>query len=158
MKILYDSTVIIVNDFDEMKQFYIKTLNQEIKHDFGNCIVLNNGIALWQLRDEYPLAMKIGHRFHKYGNKNLEICFVTENIQEVEQELETLKVRFLHKIEEESWGQLTIRFYDPENNLIEIGESIPCFVRRIYNTGMSYAEVAEKTGIDLQYIKEILKA
>jgi transposase len=35
----------------------------------------------------------------------------------------------------------TMRFYDPENNLIEIGETISCFVKRFKNQGMTEIEV-----------------
>ena len=58
-------------------------------------------------------------------------------------------------VTEETWGQLTIRFYDPENNLIEIGETIPCFVKRFYNQGMTIEEVSQRTLVPLEFVKGI---
>lgn len=59
-----------------------------------------------------------------------------------------------HDIEEEAWGQRTIRFFDPDGNLIELGESIPCFCRRLYGGGMTAEQVADKTGAHIDKVKE----
>jgi len=49
-----------------------------------------------------------------------------------------------------------MRFYDPDGNMIELGESMPCFCRRLFRSGLSEAEVAEKTGIQLETVREYL--
>ena len=156
MNITLDSTVLIVSDFPKMKRFYTKVLEQKIKHDFGNCIVLEKGLALWQLKKEYPLSVKLGSVYSKEGNRNIEICYITENIDKAYSDLLKEEVKFLHHIEMESWGQKTIRFFDPENNLIEIGESIPCFVRRLYTEGMTMPEVSNKTGIEIDTVNRMI--
>ena len=56
---------------------------------------------------------------------------------------------------EELWGKQTIRFYDPENNLVEIGETIPCFVKRFRNQGMSGEEISKKTSVPVEMVNEI---
>jgi len=48
-----------------------------------------------------------------------------------------------------------IRFYDPENNLVEIGETIPCFVKRFFNQGMSAEEISKRTSVPIQMVNEI---
>lgn len=61
----------------------------------------------------------------------------------------------VHETIEERWGQKTIRFYDPENNLVEIGETIACFVERFYNQGMTINEVSERTSVPIEIVKKI---
>jgi uncharacterized glyoxalase superfamily protein PhnB len=34
------------------------------------------------------------------------------------------KVRLVHPIERQSWGQRVFRFYDPDGHVIEIGEPL----------------------------------
>jgi len=64
---------------------------------------------------------------------------------------------YLHKETEELWGQKTVRFYDPENNLVEIGETIPCFVKRFYNQGMTIEEVSKRTSVSSEMVLQICK-
>lgn len=157
MNINFHSTVIITKEFDKMKAFYQQVLQQEIDVDFGNCIGFKNGISLWKLNEDYTIAKKLGHTFNPSGNKNLEVCFDTDDYEEVVAKLKAHKLIYLHDTIEEAWGQRTIRFYDPENNLVEIGESIPCFVKRFRNQGMSVEEVAERTSVPVDMVKEICK-
>jgi catechol 2,3-dioxygenase-like lactoylglutathione lyase family enzyme len=157
MQIKFHSTVILCHDFDKMKAFYQEVLQQEIDLDFGNCIGFKNGISLWKLTEDYPIAKRLGRTYDLSGNKNLEICFETDEYERVVAGLKKLNLKYLHETEEESWGQKTIRFYDPENNLIEIGETIPCFVKRFKNQGMTETEVSERTSVPLEMVTRICR-
>ncbi len=155
MEIKFHSIVIMTKEFELMKSFYQNILQQQIEFDFGNCIGFKNGLSLWKLKDEYPIAKKLGRTFDKSGNKNLEICFETDDFELVVENLKKYQLNYLHEVIEELWGQHTIRFYDPENNLVEIGETIPCFVKRFRNQGLSAEEVSKKTSVPLKMINEI---
>ena len=155
MEIKFHSTVILTEEFEQMKTFYQDILQQKIDFDFGNCIGFKNGLSLWKLKKEYPIAKKLGRTFDKSGNNNLEICFETDDFDLVVENLKKHKLNYLHKVTEELWGQQTIRFYDPENNLVEIGETIPCFVKRFRNQGLSAEEVSKKTSVPIEMVNEI---
>ncbi|RKX68718.1 hypothetical protein DRP43_05215, partial [candidate division TA06 bacterium] len=45
--------------------------------------------------------------------------------------IKSKNIEFLHEIHEEPWGQRTIRFFDPDNHLIEIGEPLPIFIKNM---------------------------
>ena len=155
MEIKFHSTVIMTEEFEQMKSFYQDILQQKIEFDFGNCIGFKNGLSLWKLKEEYPIAKKLGRTFDKSGNSNLEICFETDDFELLVENLRKHKLNYLHKVTEEIWGQQTIRFYDPENNLVEVGETIPCFVKRFRNQGMSAAEVSKKTSVPIEMVNVI---
>ncbi|MBN2747248.1 MAG: VOC family protein [Bacteroidales bacterium] len=155
MEIKFHSTVIITEEFEQMKSFYQNILQQNIEFDFGNCIGFTNGLSLWQLKEEYPIAKKLGRTFDKTGNNNLEICFETDEFELAIENLKKHQIKYLHEETEELWGQRTVRFYDPENNLVEIGETIPCFVKRFQNEGMNVAEISKKTSVPIEMVKEI---
>lgn len=158
MDVKFHSTVIITKDLDKMKVFYQEVLQQVIDIDFGNCIGFKNGISLWTLTEDYPIAKKLGRLYDKSGNRNLEICFETDQYDDVVERLKKQDLNYLHNTIEERWGQRTIRFYDPENNLVEIGETIPCFVTRFYNQGMTVEEVSERTSMPIEMVKGICGA
>lgn len=155
MEIKFHSTVILTDDFETMKAFYQKILQQEIEVDFGNCIGFKNSLSLWKLNEGYPIAERLGKTFDRSGNRNLEICFETDDFERVVATLKKHDLKYLHETTEELWGQKTIRFYDPEDNLVEIGESIPCFVKRLKEQGMTEIEVAERTSVPLKVVIEI---
>lgn len=155
MKIELGASVIICKNFQKMNTFYQEVLLQEVEMDFGNCIAYKSKISLWELNEDYPITQKLGYTFSEKGNQNFEFSFETEDYKDIIQHLNKHKVRFLHQSEEEVWGQRTVRLFDPENNLIEIGESIPCFIKRFYNEGMSCKEVATRTSVPLEYVESI---
>ena len=155
MGISFSSTVIMVEDLEQMRSFYQDILQQKIAFDFGNCIGFQNGISLWKLKEGYPITKKMGRTYDKSGNKNLEICFEADDFEVVVAGLKEHKLNFLHTEAEELWGQQTIRFYDPENNLVEVGETIPCFVKRFRHQGMSFEEVSERTSVPLEIVMKI---
>lgn len=155
MKLELGAAVIICKDFDKMNKFYQEVLLQEIEADYGNCIGFKSKISLWKLTEEYPIAKKLGYTFSEKGNANFELSFETEEYEELIQHLSQKNINYLHKTKEEVWGQRTLRLYDPENNLVEIGESIPCFVKRFYNQGMTVEEVAQRTSVPITFVSTI---
>ena len=140
-----------------LSAFYTGVLDQEVQHDFGECIILQCGLSLWQPSDALTIAIKLGYTHHPSGNKNLELCFETETLEADVERLKASEVELLHDLEEEPWGQLTLRFFDPDGNLVELGESIPTFVRRHYASGLSAGEVAEKTSVPLDTVLQLIQ-
>ena len=86
----------------------------------------------------------------------LELYFESEHIIEDYETLKAAGVIFLHEIHEEIWGQRTIRFFDPDKHLIEIGESMYQFVKRFYIQGLSIEQVSERTFIPIGEVKRLL--
>lgn len=150
--IRYDSVVLITKDVADMTRFYVDVMRQPLRFDFGRCRILECGIAIWALEASDP-AMKapsIGNG----TNSQLELCFDTEDFEEDAAYILSHKPKMLHGVAEEAWGQRTIRIFDPDGNLIELGESIPCFCRRLYHEGMTVRQVSEKTGVAIEQVKE----
>jgi len=148
------SAVIIVKDIERSKKFYMELMDQTIKYDFGKNITFDSGFCIWELRDENIIKQKLDTL--DCGNP-LELYFEDENIESVFSKLKENDVKFLHEIQEEPWGQRTIRFFDPDGHLLEVGEPLHIFVRNMYNKGMSLEDIVEKSGISVEHVKEFLK-
>lgn len=156
MSIRYHSSVLITNNIEDMKEFYTEVMGQEVEHDFGGCIILACGLTIWKLDDHYPLNKTFGENIRAGANRGMEVCFETDDFA-VESEVMLLKgVKLIHGVEEEQWGQLALRFYDPDENIVELCESMPCFCRRLFRSGLDLADVAKKTGIPTKTVKEYL--
>lgn len=154
MNLKFHSSVIFIKDINISKQFYCDFLKQEIENDFGNNVSLKCGISLWQIPEWHSLHYNFYNG--KAGNKAFEIYFETDNIEDVSKNISNQKSKMLHDIIEETWGQKTLRIFDPDDNLIEIGEKLEVFIRRLYATGMTLQQIAEKTGVPVNQIEKII--
>ena len=155
MTLKFHSSVLFVKDIEISKDFYCNVLKQEIETDFGNNISLKGGLSMWQISDWHPLSNDF---YGKYdSNKALELYFETEDIFEVEDLININNIPKHHELTEEKWGQKTVRVYDPDNNLIEIGEKLESFIKRMYQEGLSVEQINKKSGVPVNLIQEYIK-
>jgi catechol 2,3-dioxygenase-like lactoylglutathione lyase family enzyme len=108
---------------------YINILKLTVDLDFGKNVIFKNGLSIWEIRDNHIIPTNLGlARMTNSEVNRSELYFETEHLSQVFETLKSRNVRFLHEIHEEIWGQRIIRFFDPDNHLIEIGESTKQFV------------------------------
>ncbi len=152
------SAALFVKDIGISKKFYIEILGLKVDLDFGKNVIFKNGFAIWEVQNNHIIPETLGaDNITDTKTNRFELYFETEDITEILKSLKGNKVTFLHEIHEEPWGQRTIRFFDPDNHLIEIGESIRQFVRRFYDKGLSLEEVSKKTSVPIEEIERLLK-
>jgi len=100
---------------------------------------------------------KIGlDKIRDYSVSRFELYFETNNIVQDFNDLKSKNVKFLHEIHEEIWGQQTIRFFDPDNHLIEIGESMEQFVSRFYKQGLTIEQISARTNVPVEEVKRLI--
>jgi catechol 2,3-dioxygenase-like lactoylglutathione lyase family enzyme len=153
------STAIFVKDIKESKNFYSGVLGLPVELDFGGNVILKSGLAIWEIKKDHIIPSTLG--IDKTSNSafnRFEIYFETEDISGVYDALKLAGMKFLHEIHEEPWGQHTIRFFDPDNHLIEVGESMKTFISRFYNSGMTAEQVAERTSVPVEEVKRLLNS
>ncbi len=147
------SIVLFVKDIEKSKEFYTKTLSYNIVHDFGNNVILSGGISIWQIQQSHIISKELET---KNNSNRFELYFEAENIDEIYLNLEQNSVKFLHSIQTEPWGQRTLRFFDPDNHLIEIGEPLEVFVMNMHKHGLSPEQISNKSGIPIETVKNLL--
>lgn len=147
------SIVLFVKNIEKSKEFYTKILNQSIVHDFGNNVILSGGISIWQIQQSHIISQKL----ETSSNSNrFELYFEAENIDEINLKLEQNSVTLLHPIHTEPWGQRTIRFFDPDSHLIEIGEPLEVFVMNMSKQGLSPEQISTQSGIPIETVNNLL--
>lgn len=151
----FNSAVLFVKDIEISKAFYTELLEFGIESDFGSNVTLRGGLSLWQISDWHVIE-KQGLTKDKKGHDK-ELYFETTNIIEPFEKLKGASVEFFHEIIDEPWGQKVFRFFDPDNHLIEIGESLETFVPRMYSEGLAINAIVEQTGIPKQFVEELLE-
>jgi catechol 2,3-dioxygenase-like lactoylglutathione lyase family enzyme len=150
----FHSTVIFVKEISRSKDFYTRFLEFSIEHDFGKNVILSNGLTIWEIQDSHIISKELET---KDDSNRFELYFESEELEKIVILLEKNRTIFLHKIHEEPWGQKTIRFFDPDNHLIEIGEPLEVFVNNMSREGLSVKEISEKSGIPIDTVINLIK-
>lgn len=153
--------VLFVKDAQAARNFYEGLLGLTVTADFGGLnIIFKEGFALWQIMDENMIPQTLGAE--NIVNSNLtsrfELCFETESLDNIYKKLKDKGTKFLHEINVELWGQRNIRFYDPDGHLVEVGEAMHVFLRRIYQEeNFNIEATAKRTYTPIEIVKEILQ-
>jgi len=113
--------LITVDDIERSKAFYQNVLSQKIKFDYGENIFFEGDFAI-HLKSHFQNLID-GKEIKSYSNA-FELYFETDSLDDIEKKLLANNVEFIHKTREQPWKQKVLRFYDPDGNIIEIGERI----------------------------------
>jgi hypothetical protein len=87
------------------------------------------------------------------------LYFEEENLEAVEKELLEHGFEFIHRIKEEPWKQQVFRFYDYDQNILVIADSMEKVSYRLFKEKNTIDEISKMTGLPvdqvLQHIEEI---
>ena len=155
--ITYKSVVLLCSDIEKSKQFYLDLFKLPIELDIGGLVTFATGISLWgkeiAVHHLYPGTTTITNP----DKPAQELYFETDSILDFALTLKEKKINLLHDIQVTPWNQRTIRFFDPDGNLIGVGESMEVIVRQLDREGLSPDEISEKTWLPVEYITIVLK-
>ncbi|MBP7902150.1 MAG: VOC family protein [Spirochaetes bacterium] len=124
MKIIFANTIIFVKDIEKSKKFYSEILGMKIIDDYGTIVFFENRLVLHSAKSILKTVfkkMRISGLF-KQGRKNILIYFETDRLEEFYNKT-ACKVKIIHGIQKQAWGQNVFRFYDPDGHMVEFGET-----------------------------------
>ncbi|MBP1616166.1 MAG: glyoxalase/bleomycin resistance/dioxygenase family protein [Bacteroidetes bacterium] len=150
----YICPLITVSDLKLSRDFYEKLLKQKVKYDFGENVTFYGDFAI-HLRSHFKEL--IDNREIRQGGNNFELYFEYDNVEQIVESLKEENILFVHEIREQPWRQKVVRFYDPDKNIIEIGESIEHLAFRLQNEGLSIEQISETTNMSLDFVNESIK-
>ncbi|MFV0537809.1 MAG: VOC family protein [Dysgonomonas sp.] len=160
MNLKHCTPVLFVNDASKSRDFYAGVLGMTIIADFGGLnVIFKEGLAVWQIMDGNMITEKLGRSNieNPESVSRFEIVFETDDIDIVNEKLKKNNVKLLHEVNTEVWGQRTIRFYDPDGHLIEVGEAMPVFLKKIYEEeGRDVEATSKRTYMPEDVIRNIL--
>ncbi|NLT03891.1 MAG: glyoxalase/bleomycin resistance/dioxygenase family protein [Bacteroidales bacterium] len=152
--------VLFVKDASIARDFYVNVLGFTVIMDNGGLnYAFKEGLAVWQINPDNIIPQSLGMEAITQSNtpSRFELCFETEDLDTIHQTLKVNQTTFLHEINTEIWGQRTIRFYDPDRHLIEVGEAMPIFLKRIFEEeGRDLEATAKRTYMPIEALKQIV--
>jgi len=145
--------LITVNDMERSRHFYESILGQEIKYNFGENITFHGDFAI-HLRPHFQEL--IGNKEIKDNANNCELYFELDDLEQLEKKLNNEDVKFVHVIREQPWRQKVMRFYDPDENIIEVGESLEHLSHRLHREGIEVEEISRITSMPGEFVKNAI--
>jgi catechol 2,3-dioxygenase-like lactoylglutathione lyase family enzyme len=149
----YKGTLIAISDMEKSKKFYRDLLGMQVVGDFGANVQLENGLFL-QTKETWENF--IANKEIKLDHNAGELYFETQDMDGFLKLLEIFQVEYVDEPKEHSWGQIVVRFYDPDHHMIEVAEELVMVMKRFVESGMSVEEVAVRMDVPVSYIKDHL--
>ncbi|MCH3961620.1 MAG: VOC family protein [Solobacterium sp.] len=139
-----------VKDIDKSVKFYQEVLGLHVVMDFGANKTLTGGLVLQTLDTwkEFISTDPIS-----FGANDAEIYFEEDDFDQFSEKLKTLNIQHLHPVKEHAWGQRIVRFYDPDQHIIEVGENMKTVCRRFLDSGITDDEAARRMDVPLKFVK-----
>ncbi len=85
----------------------------------------------------------------------MELYFEESDFDAFPERLSGFEVKYVHEAVEHRRGQRAVRFYDPDDHIIEVGENMGAVVKRFKNSGMTGEQVAKRMDVPLEYVLNI---
>ena len=118
MSVQFQGAVLFVRDKARSRSFYEGLLEQRVIADYGP-VVGFEGFSIWQVDHADTILFKDQSANEGIlGRRNLELCFEDEDIRRIWGKISSAGIELVHPLEEQPWGQLVFRVYDPDHHII----------------------------------------
>ena len=146
--------LLVVTDMKKSIEFYKNVLGLRVIMDFGANVTLTGGVCL-QTKDTW--SEFIGTNDIRFCGNNGEIYFEEDDFDLFIKRLETFEISYVHPVKEHSFGQRAVRFYDPDNHIIEVGENIKTVCKRFLDSGMTAEQVAQRMDVPIKFVNSCMR-
>ena len=149
----FQGILIAVSDMERAKCFYEMVMEQKVVMDLGVHVSFESGFSLQSNYGEL-VGTKLEGKRHP---DNFQLYFEVENLDEWQDKLSKVEgIELIHKAKEYPWGQRALRFYDLDQFIVEVAESMESVARRFLDQGLSVEETAECTMYPVAFVKQLL--
>lgn len=153
MSIQYVCALITVEDIGRSRRFYEGLLGQTVKADFGENVAFEGGFAIHQRAHFQQL---VNRPVSGEKNNNVELYFEAEDIESMEQQLRQAQVEFVHPLCAQPWLQRVLRVYDPDNHILEIGETMEAVACRLHRQGETVESICQKIMMPEAFVRQAI--
>lgn len=150
------SPLFAVKDMDKSVAFYRQTLGLRVVADFGANKTLTGGLSL-QTHETWLDFVKLADNV-TYGGNDSEVYFEEDDFDAFVERLAAMEgIEYANPVTEYPWGQRTVRIYDPDRHILEIGENMKTVCRRFADSGMTPAAIAAKMDVPEKFVNAWLR-
>lgn len=149
----YQGTLIAVSDIAISKHFYETVMEQKILMDLGVHVSFDRGLSL-----QSNYAELVGQELKMQSRpNNFQLYFEVEDLDYWQEKIKGIdSIEFIHEAKEYPWGQRVMRFYDYDQYIVEVSESMVSVAKRFLAQGLSVEETAQRTMYPVDFVKSLL--
>lgn len=146
-------SLLVVEDVNKSRSLYEGILGQVVLTDFGENVSFEGGFSIHEKVHYESLICR--HKVGKNSNCH-ELYFEHDDLAGVVELLKKDGMTFIHGIVEQPWKQRVVRFYDYDNHIIEIGESMEHVASRLHQNGSNINEICKITYLSEDNVREAI--
>lgn len=152
----YEGVCIAVKDINLSKKFYQDLFGLDVLQDYG----INISFGGLSLQQEFDWLIGVPKDTISEKSHNMELYFEEDDFDGFIADLEQRNdIHYLGDgVKEAAWGQRSIRFYDLDGHIIEVGENMKMVVKRFLDSGMSMEETSKRMDISISDLEAILRS
>lgn len=152
----YEGVCIAVKDIGRSKQFYQDLFGLAVVQDYG----INVSFGALSLQQDFDWLLDIPKETIVSEPHNMELYFEEDDFDAFIEKLSLRNdIRYLgNGVKEAGWGQRSIRFYDLDGHLIEVGENMKMVVQRFLSAGLSMEETSKRMDVSVSDLEALLQA
>ena len=113
----------VVSDIEKSKRFYEELFGLRVITDFGENVILTEGLVLQQ-RNVWQDAIQ---KEISFGGHDAELYFEESDMEGFLTKLKKTDLEVVYvdeQTQDHPWGGRVVRIYDPDRHVIEVGESV----------------------------------
>ncbi|HNX60309.1 MAG TPA: VOC family protein [Spirochaetota bacterium] len=120
---IFSNSIVFVKDIVKSKYFYESILGMKVLNDYDTIIFFENHLVIHAADSilKTIFKRKMFSSYRAQGRSNILLYFETNRLFEFYDQIAD-KVKIIHPIETQAWGQKVFRFYDPDRHMVEFGE------------------------------------
>ncbi|MDV2481996.1 glyoxalase/bleomycin resistance/dioxygenase family protein [Methanoculleus sp. Wushi-C6] len=146
--------LIVVREIGVSRAFYETVLGQKVLYDLGENVFFEGGFAI-HLRSHFSGLIGVDESEIVEGPKNAELYFEEDDLDAFLERPESVDLDYVHELREQPWEQRVVRFYDPDQHIVEVGEPMESVAKRLLASGLSVEEVAGRTLMPVEFVGEL---
>jgi catechol 2,3-dioxygenase-like lactoylglutathione lyase family enzyme len=150
----FHSPMIIVEDIEKSKQFYVDVLNEEISQDLESYVVFDGGFSMMSRKQWISLTGDTPASSENRSRHAFELYFEEDRLEDFMQKIKNANITMFTELAEAPWGQRACRFLDPDKYVIEVAESMKAVVKRLLLSGLTVQEAAERSLMPINFVEE----
>jgi catechol 2,3-dioxygenase-like lactoylglutathione lyase family enzyme len=136
-----------VRDLDRSRRFYEDVLGLKVARAMERdgkpiAVAYTAGLSIWDACDAFSAIFGSPAPDARQSNRPVwENAFEVQDVDAMYERAIAAESRFAHPLRELHWGQRTFRVYDPDGNIVDVGETHAAAVRYMVAGGLSYEQL-----------------
>lgn len=152
----YKGVCLAVKDVNLSRQFYQNLFGLEVYQDYG----INISFGEISLQQEFDWLIDKPKESILSKSHNMELYFEEDDFDGFLNKLRKRDdINYLDKnVKEASWGQRSIKFYDLDEHIIEVGENLKAVINRFLGSGMTMEQVSKRMDVSIPDLETLLRS